>query len=368
MAPLPDFRPVRDLMAAAIADGVFPGAVLCVQAGRDVLLDAAWGVSDLRTGRPVTTETVFDLASLTKPLATTLAVMLLLQAGRLRLASELGALLPDVRGDEKATVTVRQLLCHTAGLPAHRPYYQQVMSVPSAGRKAALNRLLVREPPAYPVGTAMVYSDPGFMLLRWVVETVSGTALDRFVSDAVYRPLRIASLYFPSGAGKAENVAAVQYCPWRRRIVAGEVGDENAAAVGGVDGHAGLFGTAKAVGLLLAELSAAHRGAPNRGVFQRLWLERFFVRDPTGGRALGFDMPTPGASASGGLFSPLTVGHLGYTGTSFWWDLARDVGVVLLSNRVHPDPKNDKIRAFRPLLHDAVMTALDKNSGKFLLS
>jgi len=184
--------------------------------------------------------------------------------------------------------------------------------------------------------------------------------LDRFVEKFVYRPLGISSLFYvpEDSPGRQAPFAATQRCPWRKELLEGVVSDENAYAFGGVDGQAGLFGTAGAVGDLLGDLMAVHRGEPHGGVFHGEWVKRFFKKDEISGRALGFDMPTPGKSSSGSYFSEETVGHLGFTGTSFWSDLRTGVSVVLLTNRVHPSAENDRIRVFRPKVHDAVMGSI----------
>jgi CubicO group peptidase (beta-lactamase class C family) len=355
-----DFTTVESMMHRAIADRVFPGAVLRVQRGRTPLYHHAFGVTSLQSKVPVTVDTLFDLASLTKPLATTLALLLLVQEGRLSLDQTLGTVLPVFRGTEKDRIEIRHLMLHSSGLPAHRPYYKQLLSLPYGNRRERLNGFLVSEPLVREIGDVSVYSDIGFMLLRWVVETVAGMRLDRFVSDTIYKPLKIHPLYFiPLGADKGKEVfAATQWCPWRKYFPAGVVGDENAFASDGVDGHAGLFGTAAAVGELLGELMAVYREEPHAGLFQPEWVKRFLGRDDASGRCLGFDTPTPGASSSGTLFSGETVGHLGYTGVSFWSDLKTEISVVLLTNRVHPSVENEAIRGFRPELHDAVMACV----------
>jgi CubicO group peptidase (beta-lactamase class C family) len=228
-------------------------------------------------------------------------------------------------------------------------------------RRKALNALLARESLQAPPGDVTQYSDPGFMFLRWVVETVSGLRLDRFAENCIFRPLGLADdLYFidlsrPPPPGP---YAATEACPWRGFLLEGQVHDENAWAVGGVDGQAGLFGTPSAVSTLLAELMAVHDGNRCAGIFEPAVLRSFFQPAGPGGRALGFDTPSPGGSSCGRRFSDRTVGHLGFTGTSFWIDLDRHVGIVLLTNRVHPSRANERIRAFRPRIHDAVMAAL----------
>jgi CubicO group peptidase (beta-lactamase class C family) len=353
-----DFSTVDALMDHAVRDRVFPGAVLLVQKGRTPLYHHAFGMANLFSKVPVSVDTVFDLASLTKPLATTLAVLLLVQDGKLVMNQPIGTILAALKGTEKERIEVRHLLLHTSGLPAHRPYYKQLLSLPYENRRERLNGFLVAEPLIGRVGEKSVYSDIGFMLLRWVVETMSGMGLDRFVAERVYQPLEISAIYF--NQGNADNVkraiAATQWCPWRNSFLEGVVSDENAYASGGSDGHAGLFGTAEAVGGLIGELMSTYLGEDNRQVFQMEWVRRFLKRDEASGRAFGFDVPTPGASSSGRFFSKETVGHLGYTGTSFWSDLKTGISVVLLTNRVHPSLENELIRDFRPKLHDAVMT------------
>ncbi len=187
---------VDRLMRQAVAESVFPGAVLLVSRAERVLFHAAYGCANLTTGRRMTTATVFDLASLTKPLATTLSVMILVQEGALKLEDRLSAVLPEFQASDKAAVTLSQLLSHSAGLPDYRPFFTQLSALPAAARRSALRRLLVAEPLAYPPGRGCVYSDLGFMILEWVVEQTTGARLDRFVSEAVYAPLGAAPLFF----------------------------------------------------------------------------------------------------------------------------------------------------------------------------
>ena len=347
-------------MHQAIEDRVFPGAVLLIQKERTPLYHRAFGVASLDSKRPVTLATVFDLASLTKPLATTLALLLLVQDGRLALTQPLSSILPELAGTAKEKIQIRHLLLHTSGLPAHRPYYRQIEPESREARLKQFDGLLAAEPLEYGIGEKTVYSDIGFMFLRRVVETVTGKRLDRFVAETVFRPLGISPLFFvdSSPGSSGWHFAATQWCPWRKCLVEGIVSDENAYAAGGIDGHAGLFGTAGAVGDILGELLAVYRGMPNRGVFQQRWVKRFLERDGASPRVLGFDTPTPGASSSGAHFSEKTVGHLGYTGTSFWCDLERGISVILLTNRVHPSTENDRIRLFRPVVHDAAALCL----------
>jgi serine-type D-Ala-D-Ala carboxypeptidase len=347
-------------MQQAVADAVFPGGVLLVSRGGRVLFHGAYGYANLVAKRPMTTATVFDLASLTKPLATALAVMLLVQQGGLGLEQDLAALLPGFARGDKAAVTISQLLSHSSGLPAYRPYYLELCDLPPAERRPRLRQLLAQEPLVYPPGERSLYSDLGFMLLEWIVETVSGRRLDRFVAEAVYGPLGIAPLFFiglehpPPQA----DYAATEQCPWRRRLIESQVHDENAYVLGGIAGHAGLFGTAAAVHGLLAELVSAYHGPGPAGLFQGSAVRRFFQRAPGTDKALGFDLPSATGPSCGRFFPPGSVGHLGFTGTSFWIHPEQAISVILLTNRVHPSRDNIAIRRFRPLIHDAVMQTL----------
>ena len=353
-------NPVEKLMQQAIADTVFPGAVLLVSREDSVVFHKAYGIADRVTRRPVTHETVFDLASLTKPLATTLAVMMLVQQNRLGLEQQLGDVLPAFAATDKSGIKINQLLFHNSGLPDYRPYYEQLERLAPGQRQEALHNLLVTEPLIHPIGDRVLYSDIGFMILTWLIESICGDRLDRIVSEKIYKPLGLDNLFFAGSKGpqSRDMFAATEQCPWRNRLLVGQVHDENAYVVGGVQGHAGLFGTAAAVQTLLFELLSVYHGDPAHDLFQTDLVRRFFKRLPDTDRALGFDMPAMKNSSAGDYFSTNTVGHLGFTGTSFWMDLKRSIIVVLLTNRIHPTRANAAIKAFRPELHDAVMVSL----------
>jgi len=353
---------VEKLMRRAIADTVFPGAVLLVSQKDTVVFHKAYGVVDLSTCRAVTDETVFDLASLTKPLATTLAVMMLIQQNCLGLEQQLGTVLPAFRKTDKSAIKINQLLYHNSGLPDYRPYYEALKRLSPGQRREALYKLLVNEPLIHPIGDRVLYSDIGFMILARLVEHVSGDRLDRMVSDKIYAPLGLDDIFFagPQGTQSRQLFAATEQCPWRKRVLVGQVHDENAYVVGGVQGHAGLFGTAAAVQKLLLELLCAYHGDPAHDLFQTNLVRLFFTRLPDTDRALGFDMPAMKNSSAGNYFSKNTVGHLGFTGTSFWMDLKRSIIVILLTNRIHPTRENETIKEFRPKLHDEVMRAICK--------
>jgi CubicO group peptidase (beta-lactamase class C family) len=351
---------VDRLMRQALSDGVFPGAVLLAARGGAVRRHAAYGVANLIDRRPVSTATVFDLASLTKPLATTLAVMRLCQEGRLDPGQALAAVLPAAAEGDKRGITIAQLLAHTSGLPDYRPYYRELATLPAVERRPRLHQLLLGEPLLAPPGEKVLYSDLDFMLLEWVVETVAGRRLDRFLAEEVYTPLQAAPLYFVDLERPAPPAAyaATEDCAWRGRLLQGEVHDDNAHVLGGVAGHAGLFGTAAAIQVLLEELLAACHGSPAARLFRSEVVRRFWEPVPGAGKTLGFDLPAAAHPSCGRFFPPDSVGHLGFTGTSFWIHRAERALVILLTNRVHPSRENIAIRQFRPLIHDAVMQDL----------
>ena len=357
------------LMDAGIEDGVFPGGSLLVWV-RGQCVHLSWhGRRSLEPpGGPVESQTCFDLASLTKVLATTPLVLLTVQRGRLELDGPVHRVLEGYAGQGREAITVRMLLDHSSGLPAWRPYYKEVGAaeggvwLATVEGQEAVRRMVAAEAPEAPPGGRALYSDVGFILLDWILEHVNGQPSDVLFSEWLARPLGLERLFFvdlksPAKAAHARRgrlFAATERCPWRGRTLIGEVHDENAYAIGGVGGQAGLFGTIQDVAAVAeAWLDSFLRTG---GFFERRLVEQFWQRSrvPGSTRTLGFDTPSPQASQAGGRFGPRTVGQLGFTGTSVWIDPDRELIVVLLTNRVHPSRENDAIRRFRPVLHERV--------------
>ena len=357
-------KQVDTLMQEALDTGVFPGAVALAARKNKIVYHKAFGCLDHFKNRVVHRDTVYDLASLTKPLATAAAAMHLADRGRLDLNAPLGRLLPELEGSEKTGLCVEHLLCHNAGLPAWRPYFRELNSLPADRRKKRLHQLLAKEPLICLPGRKTLYSDVGFMLLQWVVERAAGTSLDGYVSRNLYLPLNISDLFFlpnrsQNSSAPADRELAASGVDENNRAVYGRVNDENARAMGGVAGHAGLFGTAAAVFDFLCHLLEIRSGTAEKGLFSRAAVERFLTIPPDAGRTPGFDVPEKQNSSSGRFFPRGTsVGHLGYTGTSFWVEMRREIMVILLSNRICTDPDSRKIKDFRPRFHDAVMNCL----------
>ncbi|BBO78968.1 esterase [Desulfosarcina widdelii] len=349
--------PVDDLMEEGLRERVFPGAVLLVGKGDAELFLRAYGKADLFSNRLMTPETVFDLASLTKPLAMAPAVAKLVDRGRILLDRPAADWLPELAGD-KTAITIRQLLCHRSGLPAHRLFYMTLKNLDPRERKDAVLGLIARTPLVTPPGTATLYSDLGFMLLCRLVERVAGCTLENFLAEQIYGPMEIDDLFFfrlPTKSSSHHAFAATEFCPLRCRLLVGEVHDDNAWYAGGVDGHAGLFGTARAVFYLLRRLTAEHRCLVKTPVFSKEVLDPIFKNGPDDNFSLGFDRPAAENSSAGRYFSKNSVGHLGFTGVSFWMDPTTDVTVVLLTNRVHPFRWHNRLVDFRPKIHDRIM-------------
>ncbi|HXG18848.1 MAG TPA: serine hydrolase domain-containing protein [Methylomirabilota bacterium] len=373
-----DFSAVDKEVTEGVENGVFPGAVVLVSQAGKVLYRRATGWRSLEPTRtPVHEETIYDIASLTKPLATTVAMMLLVKEKKLRLDDRVTRFFPNFGVQGKQFVTFRQLLSHSSGLPAWRPYYKDIIQQEAkAGRVSLLGTRsareyvytqLLRERLEAPPGQKAVYSDLGFMLLGAVVEEISGLEFDQYCSEKIFSPLEMRDSLFINLEKKRrlgvklpeERFAPTERCPWRKRVLCAEVHDDNAYAMGGIAGHAGMFSTVDDIHRLVSCLTACYRGEHwflPAAVVQEFWTCDARVAHSTW--ALGWDTPSAQHSSAGELFSSRSVGHLGFTGVSVWIDLERQVHVILLSNRVHPRRENDAIKTFRPALHNIVMQAV----------
>jgi len=352
---------IDSIMQQAIVDNIFPGGILLVSKSGDILHHASYGLSDIYTGRQVTDKTIFDLASLTKPLATTLALMILVQQAKIELDQTIGSIIPSFQKTDKSNIQIRNLLCHNSGLPDYRPYYLSLAGFKHSKRKDALHRFLIDEPLISSIGEKTLYSDIGFMVLEWVIEKVTLKRLDQFVSEFVYKPLGIRDLFFVDHEKEipVRDFAATEDCPWRKKIISGVVHDDNAYIIGGISAHAGLFGTAYSIYQVLKELIFCFSATGPDCLFEQKVVSKFFSRQKDSKQALGFDAPSLTNSSCGDFFpKDSTVGHLGFTGTSFWVDLKHSIIIILLTNRIHPSRKNERIKKFRPVLHNLVMSKI----------
>ena len=357
------FPDAAGLLRRSIAAGAFPGAVFGVLSLGSVLHIGAEGRFTYDAESPaVAPATVYDVASVTKVIATTGVAMLLWQRGELRLDMPLGELLPGFFGAgdaRKERVTLRLLLAHSSGLPGVVPFYL-ACSTAEQVLEAALTLPLEAEP-----GTQMVYSDPGFILLGRALEVIGGAPLDQLAAALIWKPLGMVHTRFrPTAAAQAVIPPTEQAQGLRNGLIQGQVHDENCFVLGGVSGHAGVFAPAGDLLRFAEALLAPLRGdGPHLFTAEavRLFTNRAEL-PPGSSRALGWDTPSGPVSSSGSLFSPRSFGHLGFTGTSLWIDPTIDTAVALLTNRTYPFRENRLIQEVRPDFHNAVMKQLRKST------
>lgn len=346
------FDVARQILRDAIGRQVFPAAVVEVGHTRGAIWREAFGHLTYEPEASASTQaTLFDLASLTKVIATTTIVMRLIDAGTLRLEDPVGAWLKDWQGKDRDHVTLRDLLAHCSGLSAHFPLYESY-----SGRKE-FQRVICGLMLEYPPRSQSIYSDMGFMLLGFIVEDAGGASLAAQFT-AIARQVQPEFVGFSPPRTWRGYIAPAGVDTWRGRLLIGEVHDPNCWALSGEAGHAGLFGSAPAVGsfaqMVLRGLTQGDASLAHPETL-RTFARRTEIPEST--RALGWDTMRLGASC-GSLMSPTAIGHTGFTGTSLWIDWERDFYVVLLTNRVHPSTANNAILQVRPAFHDAVVSAL----------
>jgi serine-type D-Ala-D-Ala carboxypeptidase len=352
------------VLTDAIAARAFPGCAFGVLAGGEVALaDALGRFTYEETAPAVALDTVYDVASVTKAVATTSAAMLLWQRGQLDVDTPLGDVLPGFvigRADAAMArrVTLRHLLAHSSGLPGYVEFFRTA-ATPAALLRACLELSLQAEP-----GTRFEYSDPGFILLGKALEVLTGEDLATWCSREIFAPLGLsASEFRPSPWVRTSIAPTEEDTTFRMKRIQGEVQDENAWVMKGVAGHAGLFSNVPDLLGFSGELLAAARAEGGSSAASRLFrsgtVNAFAQRQgPEGSsRALGWDTPSE-KSSSGRYFSPHSMGHLGYSGCSLWIDLKADMAVILLTNRTWPDRASQLIREVRQTFHNAVREAL----------
>jgi CubicO group peptidase (beta-lactamase class C family) len=357
LARHPDWAPLRHFLDSAVAAGAAPGIVVAVSWPGHRYVYGTGQLGDGIPNRP-NARTIYDLASLTKVVGLTTAMMWAVQEGRIDLDAPVSRYVPAFQGPGTDSVTVRILLAHASGLPAWRPLY-----LLAANRPGVFG--LVDSTPLDTVpGARFVYSDLGAILLTQVIEGVYGERIDTLLSSRMFLPLGMKSTAYNPPVAWLPRIAPTEADPYRGRVIRGQVHDENAWRMAGVSGHAGIFSSGSDL-LTFGEwwLSQQHGVTPpsNRpGVDQEV-LRAFTVEQniPTGsGRALGWEVPTADNTGSAFL-SAGSVGHTGFTGTSIWMDPGRNVVIVVLSNRVNPTRANTKFAGVRRGVGDLVLTALD---------
>jgi serine-type D-Ala-D-Ala carboxypeptidase len=348
------FAVIRD----AIRQHAFPGAALTVTHRGALVGSQGFGRYTYEADSPeVQPDTIFDLASVTKVAATAAAAMILYERGVLDLESPVVAILPefvslapDSQQAARANVTVRLLLAHSSGLPAYVKLFE-IAHTRDELIRAALATPLVADP-----GSGADYSDIGFIILGEALAKLAGAPLDVFAETEIFAPLGMSRTCFnPPADWKSAIPPTEDDHTFRRRVLQGEVNDENASVMGGVAGHAGLF--APAIDVTRFAECMLRGGTP---ILDSATVELFTRRETTPSgtcRALGWDTPSP-PSSSGSHFSPRSFGHLGFTGTSLWIDPDRRLSITLLTNRTWPDRSSRAIKQIRPPVHDAVVEAL----------
>lgn len=355
--PAPSLAAVRDsvqtVLRRALADSAFPGAYAVIGSSHEIYASMGVGHLDWAPSPTPDENTMWDLASLTKVIGTTSAVIQLYAAHRIDLDAPVQRYLPELTGLHKELVTVRHLLTHSSGLPAWRPLYKEATSPEDA------LHLVYTTPLDTLPGVRMVYSDLGAILLGKIVERVSGEPLDRYLAEHVFWPLKMTSTMFRPPASLLPRIAPTERDPWRNRLVRGEVHDENAYFLGGVSGHAGLFSTGHDLARF-AQMLLDHGALDGVRVLDSAAIDTFTTvqNAALSNRALGWEVPS-GTNSAGHKLSPRAFGHTGFTGTSIWVDPARDLFVILLTNRVDPTRANTRISGVRVALADAVVAAVD---------
>ena len=349
---------VRAVLIRALSDSAFPGAYAAVGTADGVITDYGVGRLDVADASRPSATTIWDLASLTKVVGTTSAMIQLVGSGRVALDSPVVRYLPAWRAPGAARITVRHLLSHTSGMPAWRALYKE-----AATPEEAEQQLFATSPDTVP-GVRYVYSDLGFILLGKLVERVSGERLAQYDSAHLFSPLVMTDTRYLPPTVLLPRIAPTEQDPWRQRKVRGEVHDENAVRLGGVSGHAGLFSTGQDLSRF-ARMYLHYGTLEGVRVFDSATVTVFTrLQDSTiSRRALGWETPTGGNSA-GTRLSSTAFGHTGFTGTSLWMDPEQGVFVLLLTNRVNPTRENRKIGAVRTSLANAVVGALRGTSGQ----
>jgi len=349
------------LLNQATEEKQLAAAVLRVNQKGEPAHISSHGVTRFDVPESVTEETWFDLASLTKILATTALTMHLFEAGKIDLAAPIGQYLHEIKSD-LADVALHHFLSHTSGAADWRPFYQKipVADLQKPAGKRMMRSLHLQEEKQYPAGSRQLYSDVGFALLGFALETITGETLERAVTQQIFHSLNIDELSFLQGdQHEIPSLAATENCAWRGHMLCGEVHDQNTWAAGGCLGQAGLFGTAAGVAAMMEEFRCALAGQGK--IFSRKTINAFMGKPkdlPKASFRLGFDSPSRPLSATGKYFSDASFGHLAFTGCSCWCDPTRELTVVLLTNRIHPTVDNEVLKTLRPQVHDAVIEEL----------
>jgi CubicO group peptidase (beta-lactamase class C family) len=349
------FFRVESVVKNAIEDRTFPGAVVLIWKDGNVIYENAFGNFTYDSDSPqVNKNTIYDLASLTKVVATTTATMICYDWNLFSLDDKVIKYIPEFGVNRKENITIKNLLLHNTGLPAWKKFYGRNFSYDDVLKEIYSSEL------EYKTGEKTVYSDLGVITLGKIIEKVTGKSLDKFCADEIFVPLKMNSTFYnPVESIKLFCAPTETDNYWRMKTLQGEVHDETSAMLNGVAGHAGLFSTAKDISKLMSVLM--NKGLLNNEQFIKQSTIELFTKkySSENTRAFGWDTKSDSGSSAGKYFGKKSFGHTGYTGTSIWADPERNLFVIFLTNRVYPTRENTKILKIRPQLHNAVIKCLE---------
>jgi len=351
---------INKLFITALNNNVFPGAAFSFSrwSGGDYdRLVRYYGYAEQKPERKTLgKDYIFDLASLTKPLATVPVLLNLFEKKSIMPETRLAEIFSFCPLD-KSEITIEQLMSHRAGFSPHKEYFNELFKIPEQKRRMELLKSIFRESLLAKPGESHCYSDLGFMLLGLIIEKITDKSLSELASSCIYTPSGLQNdLFFPGLSEKGDKpYVSTEKCLWSEKMLSGIVHDDNCRAMGGVAGHAGLFGTIRGVSRFCEQLLDQWQGRGKCQAYSNELLSKILTRVGQSTWTMGFDMVSEKGSSSGRYFSKESVGHLGFTGTSFWIDPVKNCIVVLLSNRVHISRDNWKIKEFRPIFHDLLM-------------
>ncbi|MCH7828019.1 MAG: serine hydrolase [Bacteroidetes bacterium] len=350
-----NFAKVDILVKQAIVDSVFPGAILLISKEGETIYEKAYGNFTYdKNSSKVKLNTIYDLASLTKIVATTTAAMICIDENLFHLNDNVTKYIPEFDNNEKEKITIKHLLLHNSGLPAYKRFYKFCSNADEVINDIFETKLV------YKTGTKTVYSDLSMIVLQKVIEKVTGKTLDIFLKEKIFYPLNMKlTMFNPPDSIKNEIAPTELDDYWRHRLLRGEVHDETAFLLNGVSGNAGLFSTTEDLSSFLKMI--LQKGVFNKKrIIKKSTVKLFTTKQQNSERALGWDIKSPEKSSAGNLFSSLSFGHTGYTGTSMWIDPEKKIFVIFLTNRVYPSRENRKIIKFRPVLHDKIIKSIYK--------
>ncbi len=365
-----DFPYITRALQKALENGATPGIALLVDQHGTCLYREAMGYAQIYPDkRDLSGDTIFDAASLTKVIATTTAIMLLVRDKLLELHDPLQRYIPVFPHEQ---ITLLHLLTHSAGFPDWLPLFEKVQQearrqgeefIGTPEAKQTSIESVCQADLLYAPGQYAKYSDLDFILLGEVIENVTGTPLNQYCRKMIFDPLEMSNTFFQVHGTplRQGEFAATERCDWRKKVMCGEVHDENAYAMGGVAGHAGLFSTLDDIRRFMLMLQRCYAGDDD--MIPQPIVRRFFSRQNRvegSTWALGWDTPSKPESTGGTLISEESVGHTGFTGTSIWLDLKRKLLMLLFSNRIHPSRLNQTFLKMRPKIHDTVIIAVDR--------